>query len=126
MNIKIKNKLKSSSHFGLMAMMDAVGDAGLPLTGAPAYTALMQANNRNAPLKRLTALLLLFTVCLSLIISSPTHTFAKEVSIEDKASKVSPEFSHLDKDFQADAILQLNGPMSQALSDFIKRNISIK
>src|SRR4028119_1212004 len=79
------------------------------------------------PLRRVTALALLFALSATLLLSGyPTPSSAKEESIELSADKVSAEVKKLDKDFNADAILQLNGPMSAALSDFIKKNISLK
>ncbi|HYG12019.1 MAG TPA: S8 family serine peptidase, partial [Pyrinomonadaceae bacterium] len=79
------------------------------------------------PLKRVMTLALLCALCASLLLSTyPTQGSAKEVSIESSADKISGEVKKLDKDFNADAILQLNGTMSTMLSDYIKKNISLK
>ena len=75
---------------------------------------------------KLLALALLFAACAGSLTPGVVSTHAKESSIEDTAGKVSTDLAKLDKDFNADAILQLNGPMSAALSDFIKKNISLK
>jgi hypothetical protein len=84
----------------------------------------MKTIDQNSPLKSLTALLLLFAVCLSLLISSPTRSYAKEQNIENTANKVSPEFKKFGNDYFVLAIVQLNGLMSQPLSDYIKKNSS--
>jgi hypothetical protein len=79
------------------------------------------------PLRRATALALLFALSAGLLLSGyPTPGSAKEESIELSADKVSGEVEKLDKDFNTEAILQLDGPMSDELSDFIKQNVSLK
>ncbi|MDQ1523903.1 MAG: serine protease AprX, partial [Pyrinomonadaceae bacterium] len=87
----------------------------------------MNKGNYRLRLRRAAALALLLAMCAGLgLIRHVPGGFAKENNIEAKAGKISPEIKSLDKDFKADAILQLNGAMSPALSDFINKNLSLK
>jgi len=87
----------------------------------------MERYRYRLPLKRVMALALLFALCAGLLLSTyPAPSSAKESSIERSADKISRDVKKLDKDFNADALLQLSGPMSAALSDFIKKNTILK
>lgn len=86
----------------------------------------MMRRRKHSLTLKLVAGALLFAVCVGSFPGGAIRTYSKETSIEGEAAKVSRELEKLDKDFNADAILQLNGPLSAALSDFLKKNAAVK